>query len=259
MSVEDFPRYVRDELVYSEKTSRGDRKYQVRRVQEWLTFNGFAVLIDQDFGPATEAAVKAFQENADLPITGVADESTWAKLVAPLRRALEPVNISNNQSLSEIVRVVANQHLAEHPIELGGENRGPWVRVYVGGNDGTDWKWCAGFVSFILRQACQLANRDMPIKGSVSCDTLASQAMQNNLFVPGKSLSNGNWADLGDMQIFLVRRTSSDWTHTGFSFGGNGETFLTIEGNGDEHGGAGHEVCSRRRGIEDKDFIFIKG
>jgi hypothetical protein len=32
----------------------------VRRVQEWLCLHGFAVAIDNDFGDATEKAVKRF-------------------------------------------------------------------------------------------------------------------------------------------------------------------------------------------------------
>ena len=36
--------------------------------------------IDGDFGPATEGGVKAFQESAKLPATGVVDAATWKAL-----------------------------------------------------------------------------------------------------------------------------------------------------------------------------------
>ena len=36
--------------------------------------------LDGDFGPATEGAVKAFQAQAKLPVTGEVDAATWAAM-----------------------------------------------------------------------------------------------------------------------------------------------------------------------------------
>ncbi|MGH7233483.1 MAG: peptidoglycan-binding domain-containing protein [Nitrospiraceae bacterium] len=50
-------------LTISETISRGSkRKDIVRLVQEWLNLHGSRISIDGEFGPATEAAVKEFQE-----------------------------------------------------------------------------------------------------------------------------------------------------------------------------------------------------
>ena len=59
------------------------------------------------------------------------------------------------------------------PSDVGGENRGPWVRLYMDGRDGKEWLWCAGFVCFILRQACAALDQPLPFPGTVSCDVLA--------------------------------------------------------------------------------------
>jgi serine-type D-Ala-D-Ala carboxypeptidase (penicillin-binding protein 5/6) len=48
---------------------------------------------DGDFGPATEAAVKAFQRKNNLPETGIVDQATWQKL-GPL---VEPVEVADPQ------------------------------------------------------------------------------------------------------------------------------------------------------------------
>jgi hypothetical protein len=252
--------HVRRELEFSNPIQKGARGMKARRVQEWVTFHEFATPIDADFGPATENSVQRFQEANSLPATGVVDESTWNQLVAPLARALAPLPINDDDTLGKILLRVAQQHLEQHPLELGGQNRGIWVRLYMGGNDGHEWQWCAGFVTFLLKQACSLLERSMPIPGSYSCDSLAYQAREAGLYVRGTHLENGtvSWSELGDAQLFLVRRTSTDWTHAGLSFNGVLDTFSTIEGNtNDEGSNAGYEVCQRVRGIGSKDFIRI--
>ncbi|MBN1464145.1 peptidoglycan-binding protein [candidate division KSB1 bacterium] len=229
-------------------------------MQEWVTFHGFATPVDADFGPATEIAVQLFQEANGLTASGIVDESTWDQFVAPLARALAPMQIAADDTLAKVLLRVAQQHLAQHPLELGGENRGVWVRLYMGGNEGPEWRWCAGFITFLLKQACSLLACPMPIHGSYSCDSLAYQAQMAGLYVRGTSLESGaiSWAELGDTQIFLVRRTSTDWTHTGLAFAGVLDTFATIEGNTNDEGfNNGYEVCQRTRGVSEKDFIRL--
>lgn len=232
----------------------------VRRVQEWLSFHGFATGIDEDFGSATETATRLFQQNRGIPATGIIDEATWEQLVRPLHRVLAPANVGPNAALGDVLFGFAQQHLTEHPIELGGDNRGPWVRLYMNGKEGSEWYWCAGFVTFLLKQACTQAGIRMPIEGSFSCDSLAYQAKSANLFVSDAELKSGKvrWQDLGPIPIFLVRRTATDWTHTGFAFDGNGEAFSTIEGNTNDEGSHnGYEVCRRVRNLAGKDFIRL--
>ncbi|WP_088554756.1 PGRP and LysM peptidoglycan-binding domain-containing protein [Calderihabitans maritimus] len=61
------------------RTSRGPA---VRVLQLLLTRAGFDPgPIDGIFGPRTEAAVKAFQRQKGLPVTGVVDTNTWIALI----------------------------------------------------------------------------------------------------------------------------------------------------------------------------------
>jgi len=254
----DYPAYVKKELAFDTIIENGDTGAKVRRVQEWLTIHEFATPIDGSFGDATESCVKNFQQSKEIQVTGKVNQKTWGALVEPLNEALQQINLPANIALGDAILKVAKQHLAQHPIEVGGENRGPWVRVYVGGNQGTEWLWCAGFVTFVMKQACMLLNCPMPIPGSNSCDSLAYQAEQAGLFVRGTQIASGTiaWAALGTSQIFLVRQTSTDWTHTGYCFEGSGSTFSTIEGNTNDDGNSnGYEVCKRTRSIASKDFI----
>ncbi|MCT9934388.1 peptidoglycan-binding protein [Planotetraspora sp. A-T 1434] len=69
----DFPGVVRP----------GQNGKNVRRVQEKLRRRQFGLGpsgVDGDFGPATKAAVVAFQESVGLEATGLVDEKTWEAL-----------------------------------------------------------------------------------------------------------------------------------------------------------------------------------
>ena len=256
----DLGAHVARERAYDGLIQHGDSGKKVRRVQEWLKINRFATGIDGAFGDATEKCVGNFQQAKGLPKTGKVNQQTWDALIEPLTKALAPAQFPAGMKLGQAVLHVAKQHLAQHPIEVGGDNRGPWVRVYVGGNQGPGWRWCAGFLTHVIKQACVQLGQPMPIPGSYSCDSLAYQAKQAGLFVKDSELLNGSvsWNSLGASQIFLVRKTPTDWVHTGFSFNGSNTVFSTIEGNTNEDGSAnGFEVAGRTRSVPKKDFIRL--
>lgn len=242
-----------DELKLGAVVRRGSRGATVRRVQEWLGLHGFHVAIDEKFGPATEVAVGRFQAKKGLEESGVVDEETFAEFVAPMARASQPIE-ANGRGLGKLIAAYAQQHFRERPREIGGQNRGPWVRLYMDGNEGEPWAWCAGFVSFLLRQACTSLEISLPIAPSFSCDTLAASAKVKGMFV-------GEAGAIGAIvpgALFLSRRTSCDWVHTGIVLRAADEVFETIEGNTNDDGSReGYEVCQRFRGYVKKDFIVF--
>ena len=151
----------------------------------------------------------------------------------------------------------ATQHLAEYPREVGGQNRGPWVRLYMEGNEGKEWAWCAGFACFILRQAAETLLTALPVKPTFSCDELAARARSAGIFLSGFHLSDPT-NQLTPGSIFLNRKSQTDWNHTGIVTAVYKETFETIEGNTNDAGEReGYEVCRRSRSYDKKDFIVI--
>jgi peptidoglycan hydrolase-like protein with peptidoglycan-binding domain len=60
----------------------------VRRVQELLTLHGHGVVVDGDFGPATQRALSQFQLKRGLVGSGEADAATWAQLIRPMTDVL---------------------------------------------------------------------------------------------------------------------------------------------------------------------------
>lgn len=61
---------------------RGSKGDLVVWAQQHLRGAGWSLAVDGDFGPATQRALREFQERKELPVTGVLDEATWPTLLA---------------------------------------------------------------------------------------------------------------------------------------------------------------------------------
>ena len=59
------------DLTLDKNYKRGSKGGKVRLIQEWLCLHGFHIVIDGDFGPATDRAVKEFQAKKKSGVTGV--------------------------------------------------------------------------------------------------------------------------------------------------------------------------------------------
>src|SRR4051812_22448348 len=60
---------------------RGAQNHPVRTLQQLLRARGQGVAVDGVFGPATETAVRAFQQQRHLALDGVVGPNTWAALI----------------------------------------------------------------------------------------------------------------------------------------------------------------------------------
>jgi peptidoglycan hydrolase-like protein with peptidoglycan-binding domain len=68
---------------------RGDQEHPVRTLQHLLRARGHTVAVDGDFGPLTEGAVRAFQQEKHLAVDGVVGPITWSALVVTVRQGSE--------------------------------------------------------------------------------------------------------------------------------------------------------------------------
>lgn len=246
--------WIQAEIKLDHELSVGMTGMAVCRLQEWLSLRGYGLVIDGIFGPITVEVVARFQEDASLPITGRVDDATFARLTEPMTEVLRQRHIAS-KSLHSATLTYADAHLAQQPREVGGQNCGPWVRLYMGGNNGIAWAWCAGFVTFLMNQAAESLQIDLPLAGSFSCDTLAAQAKVAGCFVTEKE---ARYRQIPPGSLFLVRRTDTDWTHVGIVTAAHELHFETIEGNTNDDGDhEGYEVCARSRGYIGKDFIVL--
>ena len=248
---------MRDEYRFPGELSRGAQGRKVKLAQEWLTLLEISLNPDGDFGPATERAVERFQAMRGLPVSGNIDVDTWMALIMPILRANAPIP-AGDQTLGELVIDYASQHLAEHPREIG-HNQGPWVRMYLRGLEAA---WCAGFVFYCVNQATRTLGITHPLRTTFSCDRMAAQAKQLNLFVSEAQVGSMPPEEyeffLPPGTIFLRRNTPTDWTHTGLVVCATEDALETIEGNTNDEGSReGYEVCRRIRGYRNMDFVTL--
>ena len=116
---------------------RGEfRSNTVKLIQRQLSRYALPPLVvDGDFGEATENAVRLFQSrHADaaghsLAITGVVDEATWLALFVR-QISFDPGQFSVGTDLRSLVVAIASTQIGalEDPI---GSNRGPQVDEYI--------------------------------------------------------------------------------------------------------------------------------
>lgn len=243
------------ETQFNALVQNGDRGFDVRRVQEWLTYHGHATAVDGLFGPATRQALMAFQTSRQLPARGEADRVTWSALVEPIVAATRFIAVEGRSPGALLVEY-ARQHWNQHPIEIGGANRGPWVRLYMAGNEGREWPWCAGFATFVLRQSFQTLGVEMPFPYAFGCDYLAGIALRTNRLLRVRAAADQAAVKAG--YLFLLPKSETQWAHIGIVESVQGDTMTTIEGNTNDSGSPdGYEVCRRTRGVLGKDYMTV--
>lgn len=224
-------------------------------IQEWVTYHGFPTRVDGIFGPATRKCVEMFQAANGLTPSGAVDATTETLLRKPLVEASTFNKRDKDDGTYERIRStvveIARLQLHYKAREIGGQNRGPWVRLYMDGRQGRAWPWCAGFATWCLKMACQIHNARMPIPYAFGCDYLAGVAQHQKILTddPTKLLAG---------HFFLVRKAPNGWQHIGIieHVDLTTGTLTTIEGNtNDDEVPEGYEVCRRYRAVQDRDFI----
>ena len=239
---------------FRKAVQQGDQGREVKLAQEWLCYHGCSTVVDGVFGPATEVAVENFQRQHKLKISGVVDPTTQTALLSPIA-AVQNAIAPGSRALAELTVAYARQHLGQHPVEIGGQNRGPWVRLYMSGKEGPEWPWCAGFATWVLRQACRTLKVRMPHPYAFGCDFLAGVAQGAQRFL--RANTTAGLAAVRPGFLFLVPKTRNTWEHIGIVEMIAGQVITTIEGNTNDSGSAeGYEVCRRTRSALDKDYLI---
>jgi hypothetical protein len=220
----------------------------IKQVQEWLCIYGHNIKIDGQFGPVTQSACEDFCRKHDMKFSSATGIVFLNKLKEPIDKVNKKVSGSN---VKDVLVKIAEQHFAQKPREIGGNNCGPWVRLYTGGNEGKAYPWCAFFATYCIDQAKK--------QGAMSW--LGRDGSSTSIYKKAKKLGKVLMCPEPGC-LFLVKNTTGvPWKshiHTGI-VASIGDGFVnTIEGNTNAGGSVnGDGVYVRRRSFKDLDFIQI--
>ena len=65
---------------------KGDQNHPVKTLQYLLRARGHTVTVDGIFGPKTDAAVRAFQQQKGLSVDGIVGPNTWSALIITVKK-----------------------------------------------------------------------------------------------------------------------------------------------------------------------------
>lgn len=151
-----------------ELLKKGAKGASVKELQETLRELDYNVSVDGDFGNETYKAVRAFQAShidkhgVPLKVDGTVGQITWWALKNPritvsndtITYDKMPPAAMGGSILGRAALQVAINELKAGAREIGGNNKGPFVKKYLapaGLPEG--YSWCAGFMSWCFLQA----------------------------------------------------------------------------------------------------------
>lgn len=215
---------------------------RVRQLQTLLTQRGYPADISGSFDTRTWQAVRAFQaQNLDqhgqpLVVDGVAGPLTWWSLDHPKPLIETPTAVDygvmparGGSRRGRAALAVAIAELKAGAGEVGGDNRGPFVRKYLapsGIDEGNSW--CAAFVSWCFLQGAGGKLATMPFAYTPSARTLLKECRDKGW---GVAPGSGYLPLPGDI-VAWWRVSLAGWQgHVGLVHSVQDGMLYTIEGN----------------------------
>jgi hypothetical protein len=273
---------------------QGPGRLSVTELQEVMVNAGMQVDIDGDFGPQMllalsdavgtwgRSTIPSWQIAKDIAnqgldkTTGVIDFNRVAgpaKMagLAVMSRLLEPfeeavsLGTGRGANLRTTLLAIAMAHLEYHPREIGGNNRGPWVRLYSHGAQGDGTAWCANFAArTVLDQAEQnLVNNGVALPyprgafDSGSCTEIAARTKRLGRLVSGSSLARAE----APAHLAITRKGGDQYSHIGVVWGLSQDrrVMSTVEGNASQTStGPGVEwVTIKYHPVDPAKFDFV--
>lgn len=221
---------------------KGDSGSDVRSLQQQLAARGYPCEASGVFDAATVAAVKAFQsQNLDqhgqpLVVDGEAGPLTQWSLAHPKPFIETPSAVdytsmpaSGGSSIGRAALAAAIGEIKQDAREIGGNNRGPFVRKYFAPVDGgTGDPWCAAFVSWCFYEASGERLDAMPFPYTVGARGVLAEFKKRGW---AQAPNSGYVPVPGDIVVWW-RVSLTGWQgHIGLVHSVRNGMLYTIEGN----------------------------
>lgn len=217
----------------------GDDGPDVKALQRLLVERGFALDADGDFGPLTEAAVRAFQaqhldaRGQPLKVDGVVGPMTWWSLTHPAPPPAPAAGVdftrmpaatagASAKGLAALETAIGE--LRADAREIGGNNRGPFVVKYLNGLAPEGSSWCAAFVSWCFDQP----RGTVPFPYTVGARDLLAEGRARGWAVPPGAAYPPK---PGDVAVWWRVRADGWQGHAGLVHHAADGLLHTIEGN----------------------------
>ncbi len=220
---------------------KGDTGLEVREVQTLLVEKGFLTNeeVTGTFDQETYRAVRTFQsQNLDenghpLVVDGKVGDLTWWSLhhekpllvptsAVDFRQLPPPGAGGSERGLAALAGAISELNAGAG--EVGGNNRGPFVRKYLNGLAPEGNPWCAGFVSFCFSQP----GAGSPFRYTVGARDILREFQQKSW----AQKPNAGYLPLpGDVVIWWRDQLSSTKGHIGIVYQLRDGFLYTIEGN----------------------------
>lgn len=236
----------------------GETSKNVRMAQGAVSLLGQGIVVDGNYGPATQQGFDAFRAFYGLPVGARSlSQIDWLYLMRKLycaenRNPDELLTDDSPDRLRELLCWMAWQFLDKNPREVN-SNEGPWVAMFNNGDDGI--AWCAAFVTSLSVAAAEALLIAPPMPFGTYCPTLASIAKTSNRYTEDPSrVKRGDW-------MFFKPEAGVGYKHIGIVVSTpdlNSMTCLTIEGNTNEAGSYEGVIVGRKvRGLQNKAFCLM--
>lgn len=230
---------------------RGDpRTEMVRLVQDRLVARGFSLVVDGDFGPKTEAAVKLVQTRFGLSADGSVGPVTWSALFGTLpATALAPTSALTGAALRHLL-------LQEGVRERGGPNRGPEVEKYLASVDKPPGlSWCVAIQYWGFDTAAKQLNVTNPLPKTAGVVAHWRAAPDKVKIRPDQVLDDLRLMAPGT--LFCIQH-DEDSGHMGMVLGVENGKLKTFEGNTNVLGSReGDGAYRRTRGFQEINLGFL--
>ena len=177
-------------MTFIKKGSQGAAVTELQNILRELDYN---IPVTGIFDTATYKAVRNFQSrhldkhNIPLEVDGEVGEITWWALQNPKSKVqggaidygVIPTPSFGGSTMGRTALQFAIEELNAGAGEVGGNNKGPWVKKYlqpVGLSEGHSW--CAAFISWGFLQAAGGDKKNMPFKYTAGARNIYNQLKQ---------------------------------------------------------------------------------